>query len=35
LQNIDGDALAKLDQAEQQMFGSDVIVVEAVGFLPG
>ena len=33
LQDIDGDALAQLDQAEQQMLGADEIVVEAVGFL--
>ena len=32
LQDVDGDALAQLDQAEQQMFGADKIVVEAVGF---
>ena len=33
LQDVDGDALAELDQAEQQMLGADIIVVEAVGFL--
>ena len=32
LENVDGNALAKLDQAEQEMLGPDVIVVEAVGF---
>ena len=35
LQHVDRDALAELDQAEQQMLGADVIVVEAVGFLAG
>ena len=35
LENVDGDALPELDQAEQQMLGADVIVVEAVGFLAG
>ena len=35
LQHVDGDALAQLDQAEQQMLGADVIVVEPVGFLAG
>ena len=33
LQDVDGNALPELDQAEQQMFGPDVVVVEAVGFL--
>ena len=33
LQDVDGNALPELDQAEQQMLGADVIVVEAVGFL--
>ena len=33
LQYIDRNALAKFDQAEQKMLGSDVIVVESVGFL--
>ena len=32
LEDVDGNALAKLDQAEQEMLGPDVIVVEAVGF---
>ena len=35
LQDVDGDALAQLDQAEQQMLGADVIVVEAVRFFAG
>ena len=35
LQDVDGHALPELDQAEQQMLGPDVIVVEAVGFLAG
>ena len=33
LEDIDGDALAQLDEAEQQVFGADKVVVEAVGFL--
>jgi hypothetical protein len=33
--SIDGDALAELDQAEQQVLGADVVVVEAVGLLAG
>ena len=33
LEDVDGDALAELDQAEQQVLGADVVVVEAVGFL--
>ncbi len=33
LQNIDGDALSQLDQAEQQMLRAEEIMVEAVGFL--
>ena len=32
LEDVDGNALAKLDQAEQQMLGPDVVVIEAVGF---
>ena len=35
LQHVDGDALAELDQPEQQMLGADVVVVEAVRFLAG
>ena len=34
LEDIDGDALAKVDQAEQQVFGTHEAVVEAVGLLP-
>ena len=33
LEDIDGDALAQLDQAEQKMFGAEKVVVEPVGFL--
>ena len=33
LQDIDGDALAQLDQAEQQVLGAHKVVVEAVSFL--
>ena len=33
LQNIDGDALPQLDQAEQKMLGAKKVVVETVGFL--
>src|SRR3954469_11925383 len=32
LEDVDGNALPQLDQAEQQMLGPDVIVIEAVGF---
>ena len=32
LEDVDGDSLAQLDEAEQEVFGSDEIVVEAVGF---
>ena len=35
LEDVDGDALAKLDQPEQKMLGAHVIVVEAIGFLTG
>ena len=35
LQDVDGDALPELDQAEQQMLGADIVVVEAVGFFSG
>jgi len=33
LQNIDGDALPQLDQAEQEMFRAEKIMVQPVGFL--
>src|SRR5205814_7008159 len=32
LENVDRDALAELDQSEQQMLGADIIVIETVGF---
>jgi hypothetical protein len=35
LKNIHGDALAELNQPEKQMFGADIVVIEAVGFLAG
>ena len=35
LEDIDGDALAELDQPEQQVLGAHVVVVEAVGFFAG
>ena len=35
LQNIDGHALAELDQTKQKMLGADVIVIEPVGFFAG
>ena len=34
-EDVDGHALAEFDQAEQQVFGADVGVVEAVRFLAG
>src|SRR6266704_3738751 len=34
LEDVDSDALAELDEAEEQMFGADEIVVKTVGFLP-
>ena len=34
-QDVGGDATSFLDQAEQDMFGSDVLVVEALGLLIG
>ena len=34
LQNVDGHALPKFDQAKQQMLGPDIIMVEAVSFFP-
>ncbi len=33
LEDVDGHALAELDQAQEQMLGADVVVVEPVGFL--
>jgi hypothetical protein len=33
LQDVDGDALSELNEAQEQMFGTDKIMVEAVGFL--
>ena len=33
LEHIHGDALPQLDQAEQQMFRAEKVVVEPVGFL--
>ncbi len=35
LQHIDRDALAKLDQAEEQMLGAHVIVIETVRLFAG
>ncbi len=35
LEDVDRHALAELDQAEQQVLGADVIVVEPVGLLAG
>src|SRR2546423_5168415 len=32
LEDVDGHALPQLDQAEQQMLGPDVIMIEAIGF---
>ena len=34
LEDVDGHALAELNQAEQEMFGADEIMVKTVGFLP-
>src|SRR6266853_4567818 len=34
LKHIDGDPLAELDQAEQQVLGADKGMVKAIGFLP-
>jgi hypothetical protein len=34
-EHVDGDALAELDQAEQQVLGADVGMVEAVRLLAG
>ena len=33
LEDVDGDPLAELDQAEQQMFGADKVMIKSVGFL--
>ena len=35
LKHVDGDALAQLDQPEQQVFGADIVVVEAVCLFAG
>src|SRR5947209_10607184 len=35
LENVDGDALAQLDEAEQKMLGAHEIVVEPIGFFAG
>ena len=35
LEDIDGHALAELDQTEKDMFRADIIVVEAIGLLAG
>ena len=35
LQHAHRDPLPELDQAEQDVLGADIVVVEAVGFLPG
>ena len=35
LEDVDSDALAKLDQTKQKMLGPDVIMVKPVGFLAG
>ncbi len=35
LQHVDGNTLAEFDQAEEQMLGPDVIVVEAIRLFPG
>ena len=33
LENVDCDALAELDQPEQEMLSTDVVVVKPIGFL--
>jgi hypothetical protein len=33
LENVDCDALAEFDQSEQEMLGTDVVVVKPIGFL--
>ena len=35
LQDIDGDALTKFDQAEKDMFGADVVMVKPIGLFAG
>ena len=35
LQDIDGDALTKFDQAEKDMFGANVVVVKSIGLFAG
>ena len=35
LQNVDGDALAELDQPQQNMLGADVVVIEAIRLFAG
>ena len=35
LQHVHGNSLAELDQAEEQVLGPDIIMVEAVGLFPG
>ncbi len=35
MQNVDCHALAEFDEPEKQVLGADVVVVEAIGFLPG
>ena len=35
LKDINGNTLSELDQPEKQMFGADIVVIEAVGFLAG
>jgi hypothetical protein len=35
LEDVDGDALAEFDEAEEEVFGAHVIVVEAVGLFAG
>ncbi len=34
-EHIDRDALAELDQPEQQVLGADIVVIESVRFLSG
>jgi hypothetical protein len=35
LEDVDGDALAQFDEAQEKMLGADKIVVEPVGLLAG
>ena len=35
VEDIDGDALAEFDQAEQDVFGADVVVVETIRLFAG